>query len=52
METWLVIEGCKNLYGATDHQPLVTNIGKKSVADVSNKRLARLKEKTMSGDSI
>ena len=52
METWLVIEGCKNLYGATDHQPLVTNIGKQSVADVPNKRLARIKEKTMSGDSI
>jgi hypothetical protein len=48
METWLVIEGCKNLYGATDHQPLVTNIGKQSVADVPNKRLARIKEKTMS----
>ena len=42
-----MIEGCKNLYGATDHQPLVTNIGKQSVADVPNKRLARIKEKIM-----
>jgi hypothetical protein len=39
--------GCKKLHIATDHQPLVTTLGKQLVADVPNKRLARIKEKTM-----
>ena len=39
-------QGCKKLHIATDHQPLTT-IGKQSVADVPNRRLARIKEKTM-----
>ena len=43
-----MIKGCKNLHVATDHQPLVTTIGKQSVADAPNKKLARIKEKTMS----
>ena len=37
--------GCKSLHVATDHQPLVTTLGKQSVADVPNKRLVRIKEK-------
>ena len=42
--------GQKNNSGpliATDHQPLVTTLGKQSVADVPYKRLARIKEKLM-----
>ena len=39
--------GCKSLHVATDHQPLVTTLGKQSVAGVPNKRLARIKEKIM-----
>ena len=38
---------CNSLHVATDHQPLVTTLGKQSVADVPNKRLARIKEKIM-----
>ena len=41
--------GCKSLHVTTDHQPLVTTLDKQSVADVVNKRLARIKEKTMCG---
>jgi hypothetical protein len=37
--------GCKSLHVATDHQPLVTTLSKQSVADVPDKRLARIKEK-------
>lgn len=40
--------GCKSLCDATDHQPLVTTLGKLLVADVPKKRLARVKEKIMS----
>ena len=39
--------GCQKLHVATDHQPLVNTLGKQSVAHVANKRLARIKEKTM-----
>jgi hypothetical protein len=41
--------GCKNCYRspAPGHQPLVNTLGKQSVADVPNKRLTRIKEKTM-----
>ena len=39
--------GCKSLHVATDHQPLVTTLSKQSMADVPDKRLARIKEKTM-----
>ena len=40
---------CKSLHVATDHQPLVGTLGKQSVGDVPNKRLARIKERL--GDS-
>ena len=36
--------GCTNLYVATDHLPLVGTFDKKNLADIDNKRLARLKE--------
>ena len=39
--------GCKSLHVTTDHQSLVTTLGMQSVADVPNKRLARIKEKIM-----
>jgi hypothetical protein len=39
--------GCKKVHIATNHQPLVTTLGKQSVANVPDKRLARIKEKTM-----
>ena len=41
------ILGCKSLHIATDHQPLVATLGKQWVADVPNKRSARIKEKLM-----
>ena len=37
----------QDLHAATDHQPLVTTLGGQSVANVPNKRLARIKEKLM-----
>ena len=41
--------GCRDLYVATDHQPLLAILGEKSMADIDidNKRLVKLKEKTM-----
>ena len=39
--------GCKKLFIATDHQPLTTTLGPQALADVENKRLAKIKEKTM-----
>ena len=39
--------GCKNLHVATDHQPLVTTLSKQAVANVPNRRLARIKEKML-----
>ena len=39
--------GCKQLYVATDHKPLVAVLGDQSLADVQNPRLARIKEKTL-----
>ena len=39
--------GCKQLYVATDHKPLVSVLGDQSLADVQNPRLARIKEKTL-----
>ena len=39
--------GCKKLYIATDHKPLLGIFGDKSLVDIDNKRLAKLKEKTM-----
>jgi hypothetical protein len=39
--------GCRDLYVATDHLPLLAILGEKSMADIDNKRLAKLKEKTM-----
>ena len=41
------ILGCKSLHIATEHQPLVATLGKQWVADVPNKRSARIKEKLM-----
>ena len=39
--------GSKNLHIATNHQPLVATLGEQSVADVPNRRLAKIKEKMM-----
>ena len=39
--------GCKQLFVATDHKPLVSILGDQSLADVQNPRLARIKEKTL-----
>ena len=39
--------GCKHLFVATDHKPLVSVLGDQSLADVQNPRLARIKEKTL-----
>jgi hypothetical protein len=30
--------GCRDLYVATDHQPLLAILGEKSMADIDNKR--------------
>ena len=39
--------GCKDLYVATDHSPLVKILGDKSLADEENPRLARIKTRTL-----
>ena len=39
--------GCQHLYVATDHKPLIGIFGDKNLVDIDNKRLAKLKEKTM-----
>ena len=39
--------GCKHLFVATDHKPLVSVLGDQSLANVQNPRLARIKEKTL-----
>ena len=39
--------GCKHLFVATDHKPLVSVLGDQSLADVQNPRLARIKEKIL-----
>ena len=38
--------GCKDLYIATDHRPLVSILGDKNLDSIDNPRLARIKEKT------
>ena len=38
--------GCKQLYVATDHKPLLGTFGDRSLEQVENPRLRRLKEKT------
>ena len=39
--------GCKDLLVTTDHNPLVAILGNKSLEDIPNPRLLRLKEKTL-----
>ena len=38
--------GCKQLYMATDHKPLLNTFGDRNLEQVENPRLRRLKEKT------
>ena len=40
--------GCSNLIVTTDHKPLVNILNDKSLADIGNRRLLNLKEKTLS----
>ena len=42
--------GCKKLYVATDHKPLLGTFGDRDLEQVDNPRLRRLKEKTMMFD--
>ena len=39
--------GCKDLVIATDHKPLVKLLGDRELADISNPRLFRIKQRTM-----
>ena len=39
--------GCKDLLVTTDHNPLVSILGNRSLEDIPNPRLLRLKEKTL-----
>ena len=39
--------GCRDLWVTTDYQPLFGVLGDKSLVDIDNKRLARIKEKLM-----
>ena len=39
--------GCKDLIVATDHKPLVGVLNERSLADIANRRLLNLKEKTL-----
>ena len=43
----LFLLGCPNLTLVTDHRPLVGLLGDKALADISNPRLFRLKERTL-----
>ena len=38
--------GCKDLYIATDHKPLVSILGDRALDTINNPRLLRIKEKT------
>ena len=40
--------GCPNLVIATDHKPLVKILGDRELADISNPRLFRIKQRTLS----
>ena len=40
--------GCKDLTVATDHKPLLNILNDRSLADIQNRRLQNLKEKTLS----
>ena len=42
------ILGCRDLIVATDHKPLVHVLNNRSLADITNRRLLSLKEKTLS----
>ena len=42
------ILGCPDLTIATDHKPLLKVLGDRSLADMQNRRLQNLKEKTLS----
>lgn len=48
-DTKYYTHGCQKLYLATDHKTLVGYFRDKSLADIENKNLAELKEKTMCG---
>lgn len=39
------VSGCRNLYIAVDHKPMVKIFGDRALADISNTRLRNLKEK-------
>ena len=43
----LFLLGCPNLTIVTDHRPLVKLLGNRSLGDITNPRLLRLKEKTL-----
>ena len=40
--------GCKDLIIATDHKPLLNVLNDRSLADIHNRRLQNIKEKTLS----
>ena len=46
-QTRYFTQGCKNLVVATDHKPLTKLLGNRSLDEIQNPRLLRLKEKTM-----
>ena len=46
-QTRYYVLGCSNLMVTTDHKPLVTILGDKSLTDITNRRLLNLKEKTL-----
>ena len=43
----MFILGCPSLIVTTDHQPLVAILGQRSLADVTNPRLFKIKERTL-----
>ena len=47
-QTRFYILGCPDLTVATDHKPLLGLLNERSLADISNRRLLNLKEKTLS----
>ena len=43
----MFVMGCRDLIVITDHEPLVSVLGDRELADITNPRLAKLKEKTL-----